>query len=379
MNQLKLDDGSSSVLLEWTLVRVMETEMQKPMKLTQSEALLALSAHASPARRDYLAMYSTWLGGIVTDSELMFVPVDDHLVHRGDGVFEAIKCIEGKVYLLQPHLERLVRSANAIELTLPFSIETIREICAATLACAIDEADLRAAQYEKSGQKSGQASVQDFNSTSGQKSDQNFMLRLYVSRGPGGFTANPYESIGAQLYMVITRYKPMPDSKYMAGVRIGLSRFGVKEGRFAQIKSCNYLPNVLMKKEAVDRQLDFTISVDEEGFLAESSTENFAMISESNEFLMPRFDRTLRGITAVRVMELARELVSRGELASIGHMDIRPADVALAREAMMIGTTLDVLPVVEFEGREIGNGHPGINTSNLLKMLRNDIAAGGFI
>ncbi len=334
--------------------------MQKPMKLTQSDALLALSAHASPARREYLAMYSTWLGGIVTDPGLMFVPIDDHIVHRGDGVFEAIKCIDGKIYLLQPHLERLVRSAQAIELPLPYSIETIREICTLTLACAIDQVHSRPESGQNSGQNSG----------------LNFMLRLYVSRGPGGFTANPYESIGAQLYLVITSYKPLPEAKYKAGVRVGLSRIGVKEGQFAQIKSCNYLPNVLMKKEAVDRQLDFTVSVDDAGFLAESSTENFAMISKSRELLLPSFDRTLRGITAVRVMELARELVSRGEIKSIGHANIRPADVASASEVMMIGTTLDVLPVVEFDGRLIGDGHPGINALNLLKMLRNDIAVG---
>ncbi len=326
--------------------------MQKIKRLTREEALhnlnLNSNAQLNPARQGYLAMFSTWTGGIITDLSLMSVPVDDHIVHRGDGVFEAIKCIAGKLYALRPHLERLERSAAAIEINLPHSLEEISQICRETLRVAMEIAG----------------------------STEDFMLRLYISRGPGGFTTNPYETLGAQLYLVITRYNPVPEAKYQTGVSIGTSSIGVKEGRFAQIKSCNYLANVLMKKEAVDRKLDFTLSLDASGAFAESSTENFAIVSAEGEFLIPHFDRTLRGITAVRVMELAAELVKSGELKAVRNSNLYLNDVLIAKEAMMLGTTLDVLPVVEFDGKKIGEGRPGINTLNLLRLLRHDIRTG---
>ena len=60
-----------------------------------------------PHHDNYLAMYSSVYGGIIQDPRLMLVPVDDHIVHRGDGIFEAFKSIDRKIYLLQSHLDRL--------------------------------------------------------------------------------------------------------------------------------------------------------------------------------------------------------------------------------------------------------------------------------
>ena len=48
--------------------------------------------------RPYGAMYSSWYGGIVTKPELMVIPIDDHMVHRGDGVFEAIRYYKAKIF-----------------------------------------------------------------------------------------------------------------------------------------------------------------------------------------------------------------------------------------------------------------------------------------
>jgi len=58
----------------------------------------------------------------------------------------------------------------------------------------------------------------------------------------------------------------------------------VKQSWFPQVKSCNYLPNVLMKKESVDRKLDFTVSFTDEGFLAESATENIFIFESPQSF-----------------------------------------------------------------------------------------------
>jgi 4-amino-4-deoxychorismate lyase len=298
----------------------------------------------------YLAMYSSWFGGITTDPALMSVPIDDHMVHRGDAVFEAIKCLSGGIYGLQEHIDRLFISAEKIGLQPPYAKDVIVEIC---------------------------------RHTAGLAGERDTLLRLYVSRGPGGFTTDPYESVGAQFYLVITAFKPVPEEKYLSGVSVRLSQVPVKEGFFATVKSCNYLPNVLMKKEARDWQVDFTVSRDESGHIAESSTENFAIIDRDGVFVLPGFDRILKGITAVRTMFFAEQLVKSGKLAGVKNASITLSDVYQAREAMMLGTTLDVLPVRRFEDHEFsvpGGANPaGLVAPELLTLMRADLKSGPLV
>lgn len=311
--------------------------------LSASEVQEKLQQRSYGAQKSYLAMYSTWWGGIVTDPGLMIVPVDDHIVHRGDGVFEAIKVVDGKIFLLQEHLERLVLSAGQISLTLPMSLEEIKRVIISTTASV--------------GAK-------------------NAVLRLYISRGPGGFTTNPYESIASQLYLIVTSYTPLSDEKYLAGVKVGRSLIPPKDPWLATIKTCNYLPNVLMKKESVDRKIDFAIGVDSEGYITEGSTENIVLIDKNKVLVRPKLRQILKGTTMMRSFELANNLVQEGLLASIQEKDLTEKDILNAHEVMMIGTTLDVLPVTEYEGKVIGEGKQGLISSKLLKLLRDDMKQG---
>src|SRR5574341_2457100 len=80
------------------------------------ERLVALRAK-QPVK--YTAFYSSQLGGIVTDPALMVIPFDDHMVHRGHGVFDTAAIVDGKIYDLEAHLDRFVRSARASRLELP--------------------------------------------------------------------------------------------------------------------------------------------------------------------------------------------------------------------------------------------------------------------
>jgi len=71
------------------------------------------------------------------------------------------------------------------------------------------------------------------------------------------------------------------------------SHIPVKESFFAAIKNCNYLPNVLMKKEAVDINADFVVAFDARGFLAEGATENIGIVTKKKELLFPRLESIL--------------------------------------------------------------------------------------
>ena len=162
-----------------------------------------------PYHHGYLAMYSSILGGVATHPFLMAVPVDDHMVHRGDGIFEAFKCVNGYIYNLQAHLERLERSARAVYLELPVTMDQIIELVIGTIRIS---------------------------------GARDCLIRLFVSRGPGGFTTNPYECPFSQLYIVVCRPSIPPKVQYEKGVSIKSSSIPIKNSYFANIKSCNYLP-----------------------------------------------------------------------------------------------------------------------------------------
>src|SRR5437660_10663926 len=84
----------------------------------------------------YWAFYSSQLGGIVTDPALMVLPFDDHMVHRGHGIFDTASIVDGKIYDLEAHLDRFLRSANLSRLALPCAREEMREVIVRTTAAS---------------------------------------------------------------------------------------------------------------------------------------------------------------------------------------------------------------------------------------------------
>ena len=317
-----------------------EDMKQAIQTLSFDEVVDRLVQMRKPYQQNYRAMYSSWYGGIITDPALMMVPLDDHLVHRGDGVFEALKCVAWKVYGLNRHLDRMDYSARMASHSLPFSRPQLVETVLTTVRAA---------------------ALADCT------------IRMFLSRGPGGFSASPYECPETQLYIVVTTLQTPGQEKYDRGVSLRSSLIPLKRDYFANIKSCNYLPNVLMRKEAEDAGVDFTVSIDEQGFLAEGPTENIGIITRNREFLVPRFDRILRGTTVSRAMELAESLLDAGDLVKMGETDLTPEDAYNAAEMMMFGTSFDVLPVVNYDGHRIGDGQPGYFARRLLESLREDM------
>jgi branched-subunit amino acid aminotransferase/4-amino-4-deoxychorismate lyase len=288
-----------------------------------------------PYQRQYHAMYSSLFGGIVTDPALMMVPVDDHMVHRGDGVFETVKCVGGRIYNLRAHLDRLASSARGLSISLPFTPDEVADIVVQTV---------RAGGHPDS------------------------LVRILLSRGPGGLGVNPYECPRPGLYVVVSELKPSFMAGHPGGARVKPSAVPVKPTPFATIKSVNYLFNVLMKKEAVDAGVDFVVSFDERGFMAEGPTENFAIVNREGVLQIPRLDRILTGTTMLRVLDLSRMQLRRE------NTDITKAAASDAAEMLIFGTTPDVTAAVEFDGRPVGDGKPGPVFSLLSRLLLDDIA-----
>jgi branched-chain amino acid aminotransferase len=308
-------------------------------QITKETFYSALTVETKPWHMNYLAMYSTQWKGFVTDPALMLIPADDHLVHRGDGVFDVMRCLGNRIYQLEAHLKRFETSAAAISLMPPAEYAEIREIIKALI--------------RRAGEK-------------------DCLIRVTLSRGPGGYTTNPFECPAGQLYVNILRHPVYPGHYFSEGIPIITSQIPTKRSFFATIKSCNYLQNVLMKMEAVKAGCQYAVGLDDLGNLTEGSTENIGIVTRDGILKFPEFETTLAGVTVQRAFELAKSLVAEGLLNEARFDKIPLAEAYGAAEMFLTGTSFSVLPVVKHDGRTIGDGRPGPVASRLFALLEAD-------
>jgi len=293
-----------------------------------------------PGGSNYAAMYSSVFGGIVTDPALMVMPLDDHIINRGDGIFEYFDVVNGFVYDLEAHLARFERSAGLISLDLPFDMDTIRAIILETIAAS-------------GARDSG--------------------VRLFLSRGLGDFRCDPTTPKKSLFYVVVI-LKPfeIPPQIYTEGVTAITTHVPVKPGFYAQVKSTCYLLNALVELEARRNNAAYGVWYDHEGHLTESSTENVAIVSREGILKYPRFDHMLRGTTLIRGAELAKGLVAGGTLKGVSQTDITQQEVYDSSEMLILVSSRSVVPVVKYDGKAIGTGRPGPVFHKLRELFQKD-------
>jgi 4-amino-4-deoxychorismate lyase len=315
-------------------------EVEPTPTFTTDQAITRLRRAAHAKTANFYAMYSSVLGGIVTDPALMVLPLDDHMVHRGHGVFDTAILANGMLYQLDPHLDRLLASAKMARIPLPFPREQLRQIVIDTAAAS----------------RQREASV-----------------RYWLSAGPGGFGLASGECVGSSFYVIVFSAELYPESYYTQGLKVVTSTVPIKPPFFARVKSTNYLPNVLVVLEAKDRGADNGIFIDERGMVAEGSNMNVAFVTRDRVLRHPRFDSILSGLTVQRVLQLARRLVEQGDLKDIRIADVPVEEARAAAEMMLTGSSIEVAPVVEWDGRPVGDGKPGPIAKKLLDLWREDV------
>lgn len=291
-------------------------------------------------KQQFLAMYSSIYGGIVTDAAAMVIPMDDHMVHRGHGVFDTAAIMNGYLYELDQHVERIISSASMAKIVLPFDHETIKRILVQTVS---------ASKCVKGS------------------------LRYWISAGPGDFQLSPSGCHQPALYAIVIEDQSLFDSK---GIKVVTSSIPIKPPQFATMKSVNYLPNVLSKMEAEEKGAFAAIWLDEDGFVAEGPNMNVAFVTKDKELMMPNFDKILSGCTAKRVLTLAQGLVKAGALHGIRVDNVSVEEGKRADEMMLIGSGILVRPVVQWDEKVIGNAKEGPISQTLLNLILEDMKSG---
>jgi 4-amino-4-deoxychorismate lyase len=291
----------------------------------------------------YAAFYSSQLGGIVTDPALMVIPFDDHMVHRGHGIFDTAGLVAGRIYDLEAHLDRFLRSAGHSKLTLPCPRERMREIIIQTVAA--------------SGQRDG-------------------AIRYWISSGPGSLELSPAAGAEPGFFVMVFPGLSYPERWYTEGLKVMTTTYPIKPALYAITKSTNYLPNVLMQMEAKAAGMDNGVFIDAEGHVGESSNMNVAFVTADGVLRHPKFDHILAGCTSLRVLELAKALVSDGLIRGVEIGDIPVGDARAAREMLLLGSSVKVASIVSWDGRAIGDGTPGPVSRALLALLEQDMRTG---
>ncbi|KAI3457423.1 hypothetical protein Pfo_014086 [Paulownia fortunei] len=295
---------------------------------SSSELLSKLQDNWLGKPKPHPAMYSSIFGGIILDPAMMVIPIDDHMVHRGHGVFDMAIILDGYIYELDVHLARFLRSAAKAKVISPFAQSTLRSILI----------QLTAASQCRKG-----------------------TLRYWLRCPTSAFYAVVIDENFSQC---------------KEGVKVITSTIPMRSPLFATMKNVNYLPNVLSKMEAEEKGASASIWVDEEGYIAEGPNVNVAFITHEKELILPLFDKILSGCTALRLLQLAPKLVEQGRLKCVRTGNLTVEEAKGAAEMMYVGSTLPILPIIMWDEKPIGDGNVGELTMALADLLWEDMVAG---
>jgi len=262
------------------------------------------------------------------------VSVFDHGFLYGDGVFEGIRSYNGKVFMLDEHLDRLYESAKSIWLTIPMSKEQMKEAVLQTLRVN----KLRDAY-----------------------------IRVVVSRGDGDLGLDPRKCPKPNVIIITDRIELFPNELYERGIEmVTVSvRRNSPQALNPNIKSLNYLNNILAKIEAINAGKPEGLMLTLDGYVAEGTGENIFIVKRKELFTPPAYMGILKGITRQVVMNLAREMGYPVHETVLTLHDVYTAD-----ECFITGTAAEIVPVVKLDDRTIGEGVPGPITKALIQKFR---------
>lgn len=273
-----------------------------------------------------------FLNGKLVDKKDAKVSVFDHGYLYGDGVFEGIRSYRRLVFKLKEHIDRLYESAHSIMLPMTLSRKEMMNAVVRTL-----KANKLSDAY----------------------------IRVVVSRGIGDLGLNPRKCKGNETLVIITdKIALYPRQLYQKGMNIVTvpTIRNIPEALNPQIKSLNYLNNILAKIEALNAGCQEALMLDHLGYIAECTGDNIFLVERSQLYTPPQCMGTLRGITRDAVLDIARKL----KVITHEHVLTRH-ELYIADECFLTGTAAEIVPVVNVDGRQIGDGKPGKMTKRIMK------------
>ncbi|MFA5088018.1 MAG: branched-chain-amino-acid transaminase [Candidatus Omnitrophota bacterium] len=274
-----------------------------------------------------------YLGGKLVDKKDAKISVFDHALLYGDGTFEGIRSYDRLVFKLQEHIDRLYETAHTLMIDIPLSKKEMIKAVIGTLK----ENNLKDAY-----------------------------IRLVVTRGEGDLGLDPRKCYGKPNIIIIAdKITLYPQELYQKGLEI-ITVPTVRnhpEALNPQLKTMNYLNNILAKIEANNSGSSEAIMLDSQGYVAECTGDNLFIVKKGT--LSTPSNGRLRGITRDTVLELAAKIKIMTEERLMTRHEVYNAD-----ECFLTGTAAEIIPVAKVDGRMIGDGKPGEITKKIMKLFK---------
>jgi branched-chain amino acid aminotransferase len=274
-----------------------------------------------------------YLDGKYLPDDQARVSVFDHGFLYGDGVFEGIRAYNGRIFRLKEHLDRLYDSAKTIDLHPPITKDEMTDAICETLR---------------------------------RNNLTDAYIRPIITRGVGDLGLDPRKCPKASVVVIAVSWGAMYGDLYEKGLKaVTVSvRRNPAECLPPNVKSLNYLNNILAKIEANYKGGDEAIFFDTNGYISEGSGDNLYIV-KNGEIITPATLNNLRGITRMVVLEIAKSLGITVKEQNIGYFDLYTAD-----EMICTGTAAEVAPITWVDGRTIGSGKPGPVTRQLMAAFK---------
>jgi len=261
-------------------------------------------------------------GNFVPRSKAL-ISVFDHGFLYGDGVFEGIRAYNGYVFKLKEHIDRLYASARTIMLNIPMTKEELSRAVVETLK---------------------------------RNSLKDAYIRLIVTRGEGDLGLDPRKCKKPTVIIIAGGITLLPKEVCERGIKTIISwvRRDPVDATSHEVKSLNYLNSILAKLEANNYNADEAILLTKDGYVCEGTAENIFLVKSGEILTPPTFTGALLGITRQVIVEIAEKMGLRIREKLITVHELFNAD-----EIFFTGTGAEIIPVVEVNGRVIGEGRPG--------------------
>jgi len=255
------------------------------------------------------------------------ISVFDVGLQRAYGVFETLRTYNEEIFRLDDHIERLIYSAQEIDLEIPWSEEDFKEKIKDTLR----QSDL------------GESTI-----------------RIIITGGKEEGHMEPEKPV---LIITAGELHEYPEEFYKKGVKV-ISFTG--ERFLPQIKSINYLPSFAALNEARKKEAHEALFCPNK-FVLEGSTSNFFIVDNDATLITPE-QEILPGVTREFVIEIAED-----SGIEVKQRELPLKEVYESEEAFITSTSREILPVVKIDNKEIGSGKPGEITKLLLKRFRKKV------
>ena len=270
-----------------------------------------------------------WIDGKIVNEDEARVSVTDHGLLYGDGLFEGIRVIGGRIFRLHKHLARLSVGARILALDLPYSLDEVKDI------------------------------VEDTVRAFGERESY---VRLLVTRGVGPLGVDPTTCMNPKVICIVNTIKLFTEEQRERGLDMITSSYRRPAADMldVRVKSLNYLGSVLPKLEARQQGADEALLLNPRGHIAEAAVANVFALRGRTLMTPPTTDGCLEGINREAVMELAAADGLQVSERSLGRADLYAAD-----EVFLTGSGAGVVAVRSLDGRRIGIGKRGPVTAQL--------------